>query len=804
MSEESFVYTACPGWGDHEYCALKTVVKDGKIVRTEPAEYTGHECKEGHICQKGVMSWRQVYNEKRLTKPLKRMGERGEGKWEEISWDQAFDEIAEKLLDIREKHGPESLAMWYVPASLPPSMGLEALLQTRFAALWGATSPMEGYGLDNGPFYAAYYDLGNIYRYMSCDPRNFDSSDYIIVWGANPIENQHRMARHIVEAKSRGAKIVDIGLLFDGTAGYADEFIPVKPGSDPALALCMANLIVSREQYKADFMLEHTVAPFLVSTMTGEFMRDGDGNYLVVDKQHGVITATPGVKEIPGATELELEGSFEVFGVTCKTAFTLLREHLAVYTPEYQEKITGVPAADAIRLTDEYVAAPNAYILGALGLRYQNQGESYRAFYLLGALTGNLGRPGAGVTSELGTGGWPFMFNDLPIVFPTGFDGFKGRTVRQADFYDQVVTGDPFPIKAMMVTSGNPVHNCPNRGMWLDQVIPNLDLLVDIDIWMTDTGEYADYILPDCQPFERTEIVCTAAYNHVVLTEPAIEPLGGMDPAGRYYELAKRLGFGEYFDKTAEEWCAIRIDSDDPMIRGIEPPLTMERLKEEKRVRLATPPMDWDPFLGMDFATPSGRLEFYCERLLPVDSQLAKYKEPLEVPTEQSKAAGKNEEYPYQFFSGRQRFFMQSMFTDDPVMVELSGGKPSARINPVDAKREGIVDGDKVEVCNQRGHVIATMRLDEVIPPGTIQVWFGWRHSQFEEGMYSELLVPLGSHETIDDVAEHWLGQIRETGGASYNFHTGSQAVLAGAWDTIWDCACNIRKVADAIDEEEE
>ena len=240
------------------------------------------------------------------------------------------------------------------------------------------------------------------------------------------------------------------------------------------------------------------------------------------------------------------------------------------------------------------------------------------------------------------------------------------------------------------------------------------------------------------------------------------------------------------------------------MIRGIEPPLTMERLKEEKRVRLATPPMDWDPFLGMDFATPSGRLEFYCERLLPVDSQLAKYKEPLEVPTEQSKAAGKNEEYPYQFFSGRQRFFMQSMFTDDPVMVELSGGKPSARINPVDAKREGIVDGDKVEVYNQRGHVIATMRLDEVIPPGTIQVWFGWRHSQFEEGMYSELLVPLGSHEIIDDVAEHWLGQIRETGGASYNFHTGSQAVLAGAWDTIWDCACNIRKVADAIDEEEE
>ena len=83
MSEESFVYTCCPGWGDHEFCAIKTIVKDGKIVRTEKAQYTGAEANEGYICQKGIMSCRQPYNEKRLTRPLKRVGERGEGKWEE-------------------------------------------------------------------------------------------------------------------------------------------------------------------------------------------------------------------------------------------------------------------------------------------------------------------------------------------------------------------------------------------------------------------------------------------------------------------------------------------------------------------------------------------------------------------------------------------------------------------------------------------------------------------------------------------------------------------------------------------------
>ena len=488
--------------------------------------------------------------------------------------------------------------------------------------------------------------------------------------------------------------------------------------------------------------------------------------------------------------------------------FCVLEDHLAKYTPEYQESITGVPAADAVRIAEEYAAAPDAYILGALGIRYQNQGDIYRSFYLLGSLTGNLGRPGAGVTSELLGGAWPVLFNDAPIVAPNGIEGFKGVPARQADFFEAIENSESVeecPYKALMVISGNPVHNCPNRSRWIERVFPKLELIVDFDIWITDTGEYADYILPDCMPFERYDIINMAAYNHIVLQEPAIEPPAEVhDPTDLFTGLAQRLGLGEYFDKTAEEWCGVRIDSDYPFIAGIEGGVSMERLKKEKMVRLATPPFHWDPFLGLDFSTPSGRLEFYCERLLPTGHQIAMYTEPMEVPTEASKAEGKNEEYPYQFFSGRQRFFMQSLYTDDPVMVKLSGGKPSARINPVDAAREGIKDGDKVEVYNQRGHVIAPCRLDEVIPPGTIQVWFGWRKRQFEEGTYSELLVPLGSRETLDDLSEHWWNEMLGKNQVKCGFFTGSEGCIAGAWDTIWDCACNIRKIADAADLDED
>ena len=326
---ESFVYTCCPGWGDHEFCAIKTIVKDGKIVRTEKPSYTGAEANEGYICQKGIMSCRQPYNPKRLLHPLKRAGERGEGKWEEISWDQALDEIAAKLLQLRDDYGPESLAMWDVVASVPPSQGLAAVLSSRFMGLWGATDPIQGYGLDNGPFYAAFFDMGDFYKYMTTDPANFDTSDYIIVWGANPIENQQRIAKHLVEARSNGAKIVDIGLLFDGTAGFADEFIPVKPGSDPALSLTMANLIIQDKRYNENFLLSYTVAPFLVRDDTGEFLRDAEGNYLVWDADaEAAAPMTPGEQASPVA-RMELDGVHEVGGVACKTAFACLREHVA-------------------------------------------------------------------------------------------------------------------------------------------------------------------------------------------------------------------------------------------------------------------------------------------------------------------------------------------------------------------------------------------------------------------------------------------------------------------------------------------
>ena len=385
---------------------------------------------------------------------------------------------------------------------------------------------------------------------------------------------------------------------------------------------------------------------------------------------------------------------------------------------------------------------------------------------------------------------YPAVLNDEPIKNPflAEPEKCKARNVKLVDWYDGVKAGT---YKALIKTSGNPVHNAPNRGMWINEIIPKLELIVDFDIWLTDTGEYADYVLPDCMPFERQEIIMSACYGHIVLQEPAIEPAVDCRNAVDFFTgLAQRVGLGEYFDKTTEEWNAMRLQLgfDYPPITAIDPPLTMDRLKKEKLVRMAIPDEPkFDPLVNPP-TTASARIELYAETLYKVGHQVTVYEPPYE--------AGGSEKYPFQFFTGRQRFFMQSMYTDDPLMIKMSGGKPTIRINPKAAKELGIEEGEKVEVYNDRGHMVAPARLDEAVPPRTIQAWFGWRHKHYEDGMYSEMLLPLSGHEATDEnpLSVQWWNDYMEQvpEGTPGNLH-----VATGVWDTIWDCSCNIRKVAD-------
>ena len=790
---ESFVYTACPGWGDHDYCALKTIVKDGKIVRMEKVDYTGPEADEGHICQKGCLAGRQPYDPKRLKVPLKRVGERGAGQWEEISWDQALGEIGAKLCEIRDAYGPEAVTLWNLRAGVPPAYSLEALMPERFGNFFGCTCPMESIGLDNGPFYTEFYSVGSTAAHVLIDPKVLDSTDLVYVWGCNPIENQMRFAQHLVKARENGARIVDLGLIFDGTAGFADEFVGVNPATDGDLAMGMINYILQNDLQDTPYLIQRSIAAYMVRDDTGDLARDESGNFIVYDKDENAFAAVaPKGGELPGAN-LALEGSFDWEGVKLTPVFQKLKEKAAEYPLDKVADKTGVPIWLIQRLATDWATTEKAFIVSGYGLRYHNTNETYRLQHLLGIICGKFSRPGAGVIEGLQLQGWPLNFNDMAIVCPDGDPKkVKSNPVRMAHWFEQAQSEDS-PYKALLVAGGNPVHQQPDRQRWLD-IASHMELVVDYDIWLTDTGEIADYVLPDAMPFEREDLITGACYDHLVLQEPAIEPPEGCDvrePVAAWSGLAKRVGLGEYFEKTIGEWIDVRLDTDYPLVAKIEPKVTYERLKKEKMIRAAIPPMIWNPWFNPKevFPNETGRFEIYAERLKDFDLAIPHPIDPNYL--------GKSEEYPFQLFTGRQRFFMQSSFTDDPITVELSGETPSTRINPKDAASLGLKFGDKVEVYNSRGHVVTRLEIDECVPAGTIHVWFGWRRKHFEEGTYAEMVHQCPNLDSTGAVEDKWWNDWTGSGHIG-NSWVEFMATEIGSTDCYWDSVCNIRKYENA------
>ncbi len=788
MSEESFVYTACPGWGDHDYCALKTIVKDGRIERMERIVYSAPEEPDGHICQKGCLAGRQPYDPNRLRKPLKRTGERGSGQFEEISWDQALDEIGEKLCHIRDTYGPDSVVLWNLGAGVPAQYSFENLMPFRFANTFGVTVPLGSIGLDNGPFYAEFYNVGAEFAHTVIDPRIMDETDLIYVWGCNPIENQMRCAKNLVVARENGARIVDIGLIFDGTAGFADEFVGVKPASDGYLVLAMINYVLANGLQADGYLLARTIAAYLIDDETGQLVRDAEGNFKVWDAATGApVPVAPAAGAYPDGADVQLFGHYMVDGKPATTALQVLKERSAEYTFELAAEKCGIPVQDVERLTKDWVQAENAFILSGYGLRYRNSNETYRQFLLLGCITGRLGKPGSGVFEALQLQSWPLVFNDLPISCPDGVAGVKSVPVRMAEWFAKAEAEDS-PYKALIVCSGNPVHQQPDRQRWLD-VVRDMELVVDYDVWLTDTGEIADYVLPDCMSFEREDLITGACYNHLILQEPAIEPQGDChEPVWVFSELAKRVGLGDYFTMTGPEYIDIRLQTEYPLIKMIDPPVTYERLKKEKMIRAAAPPEPkYNPYLNPAevYTNATGRMEIiYAEGLVPVGMEVTKVLEPNKI--------GKSTEYPFQLFTGRQRFFMQSSFTDDPITVQLSGSTPATRLNPADAERLGLAQDQQVEVFNERGHVVTRLDLDESIPQGTVHVWFGWRRRQFEEGTYAEITHQCAGQDSQGPVEDKWFSDWLNAGHHP-NPYVEAMSSLTGSTDCYWDSWCDIR-----------
>jgi len=794
LAEEKTVYTLCQGTGCHEHCVLTTHVVNGKIRRTEKSILPGPQGKRFAICHKGIVAGKIPYMEERILYPLKRVGERGEGKFERISWEQAMDEIGAKIMDVKEKYGSRSVVVNTFPCGYPNLFGgVGPLLQYRFIDTFGA-SQLGGEMVDSSEIMMPAMVFGDPLIWTRQNPLLLARSHYIINWAGNPIGWTRAAAtsRSLMEAKENGAKIINIGPIFDSTAAKSDQWIPINPGTDAAMALAMANLLIEEKLYDEEFLNKYTVAPFLVRDDNGYFLRESDiaedgdpEKYVIWNKvPRKAVGVEPHSFDF-GRDYPDILGEVTINGIACKTAFVRLKEEVAKWTPESQEELTGVPAQVVKDLLHEYIAQKPSTIFMGVGLRYLNGVPAARALVLLPILSGNLALPNGRFWVDPMADGHPVNLNDLSIMYPNGLENANGAAVSLLEILDSFSDPSSQQYKAYINTMSNPLQNWPNRKMWTDEFFPNMELIVVFEIRMSDTALFADYILPETTIFEREEILCPHA-NCLIYNEPAIEPLGeSKDAAFIYRELAKRLGLEKYFDYQTEDWLRMKLETDDPAVKGVEPPLTLERLRQEKAVPLNLPAEIYDMWEDMEFNTPSGRIEFYVEKLADVGAALP-YHTPPQIHGPQRK------EYPLQFFPGRHRFFMQGQFQEIPEIRTLAGKKSTVGLNPVDALARGINEGDWVEVFNDKGSIKVRAHLSEVFPPGMAHVWYGYPAKDYPTDPPTVLTTTLSGKDTVDVVSDKWMHVWLDQ-----NSFLPPTAIFPGKMEgseVLWDDVCEVRK----------
>lgn len=397
-------------------CSWNVFVKDGIAWKEEQAAL--YERPRADVpdanprgCQKGACYADLQVSSSRVLYPLKRAGERGEGKWKRISWDEALNEIADKLIDAAVAEGSESII--HDNGTTNCGIGPETGCEMRFAEAVGATVLDSWSGVGDMPMGAV-----QTWGMYNCEGTSDDwfRSDYIVIWIGNPLYTRIPDAHFLNEARYRGAKFVVIAPDYNATAIHADLWINPKPESDAALGLAAAQVIIQEGLYKADHIREQTDLPLLVREDTGRFLRQADlqpgGSadlFYLWDEVTGKPVPAPGCEAMggrsialgslkPALTGLFSDKLADGKPVAMRPVFERLRAHLTDYTPEKVTKITGLSPAVIRRFARDLAAAPAAMIIASWGAcKHHHSDLMQRAMILLMALTGNQGRPGTGL-----------------------------------------------------------------------------------------------------------------------------------------------------------------------------------------------------------------------------------------------------------------------------------------------------------------------------------------------------------------------------------------------------------------------
>lgn len=749
-------------------CFLDVHVRDGQVVRTTARDLP--DTRYNRICSKGLTHVGRIYSSRRLQYPMRRIGERGSGEFERITWDEAFDEIATKWKGYTDEFGPAAMAVQYGSGNyaICSGVGLGAAVG-RFMNATGCAYIPNNVDAAHGHTATAICTFG-LYGAQN-EPADFVNSDTIVCWGANPSVSQPQVMHFILDAKERGATYVVIDTMFNANAAKADKFIAVNPSTDGALALGILNLLIQSDRIDTDFVRDHTNAPFLIDQNTGKLVHMSDlGVELEGDPYAVYDEAAQAVVGITDAAAPALSGVTEVEGLAVSTVFDNLARIAAAYPVDRVVEITGVSAEDVEWLAHEYATQPRMNTYAMFGdNHYINGHYNYWPIYAVSWLTGHVGESGNAcgfaesipVTANLaGTGyadldgnplqgqGPSYIDNKINALLDTQtYGGWEvsqeyDETVPASGNVDTAAGGNPAtPLKGVYVMCSNPLTNHANHdytAAWFKK----LDFVVVADTSMTETAKYADILLPVAHWFEQDDLFTSyASHLFMLLQEKAVEPLGEAKPDFDIWkELALRLGYPRLFgDMTVRDYIRLWVESETNASLGI----TYDQLVEEKAVKYM-PVENYVSYEGGVFNTPTGRGHLYVDEPTPdynigqrIDyaKEVAPYWEPA-IEADVNSEARKT--YPLYLLSEHMRTRTHSQWWDVDYLKDYEP-EPCVKLSPADAQARGIVDGDVVRVFNGRGSVTMKAYVNAGLPRGMAAAPRAWQAEEFIDGHFANL-----------------------------------------------------------------
>lgn len=771
------------GPGCHGTCGVLAHVRNGKLIKIEGDP--DHPWSHGRLCARCLAMTQYVYHPDRLTRPLKRVGERGEGKWKEISWEDAFNLIEERLGRIRKEYGPESVVF---------SMGTGRDISPWLCMLaYAYGSPNVMFALSGNACYSPRIAAVETVLGDYCVPdaaqwldNSYDNPKYktpkcIIIWGYNiPNTCPDNIFGHwFIDLMKRGAEIVCIDPRLTWFSSRAKHWLRLRPGTDGALAMGFLYTIIHENLFDHEFVEKWTNAPFLIRSDTGKMLRESDlknkgsaNNFVAWDSKNETVAIWESAKAsyLSGTPEPSLQSKplielVDGTKIECRTVWAAFCEEVDRYPLERVSEITWLPKKKIQEAARFFAASKPASVQWGLPIdSTPGITPTAQAITALWCLTGNLEVPGGNVIARN-------AFECVSYALP-GAEGVIKLPTKEADdkrisidkygpfrkfiwrsqtdtVLDQIFSEKPYPIKALWMQTGNLIAGIGFEPKKWRDAFKKLDFVAAVDLFMTPTTQYADIVLPAASFLEKDGV--RSWWVPLQTINKAISVEGCKPDVEINFELARR------FDPNLR-WKSIEELFDDILKNS------GMTFKELQKKGWALPPEGNPsaPYLRHEkgllrkdrrpgFETASGKMELYStlreEWGLP---PLPHYEEPPFTPYSRPDLA---REYPLILSTGRRSFaYFNAEHRNIPWLREIDPD-PTVEIHPDTAQSLDIGDGQWVWVENWLGKQRFKAKVTLAVLPQMVMVAHGWWFPE-EEGAEPSLfgawksninqLIPMG------------------------------------------------------------